>query len=158
MKHDVMFLPPDLVLARFSAATGIPVAELSGPATTRAITWQRHVAMWILRQLTSASLSQIGAILGRDPKSVENGIGRVADRLATDSEAPGMMQQLVRAIVEADQAPAQPPEIAPSVSMVRQMAAAVLTDPFIANDDAIQAAITLLRSGATSATETLKGL
>lgn len=137
------FLPPDLVLARFALATGIPLSELAGPSTTRDITWQRHTAMWAVRHLSSASLAQIGALLQRDAKSVENGINRVADRLGHEADYRDMMQALLDAITQPE---VVQPAFEVGVSLPRLMAAGVLSDPAISDADAIQAVTTLLRA------------
>lgn len=143
------FLPPEVVLTRFAAETGIPMAELVGPASTRDIMWQRSCAMYALRHLTSATMAQIGAMFERDRKVAEIGVDRVAQRLADEPDYRAMMQRLLAAI--APVAPTEP-VTQPGVSLERLMAAAVLRDPLICAEDAIPAAITLLRPEGGTAT------
>ncbi|WP_395543744.1 helix-turn-helix domain-containing protein [Neotabrizicola sp. sgz301269] len=76
-------LHPELVLGRYCAMTGATRTALAGSDKTREITMLRHEAMWLMRQLTSASQEAIGRHFGdRDMATVHAGIARVADPVA----------------------------------------------------------------------------
>lgn len=135
------FLPADLVLSRFVAKTGTPMADLIGRDQTRDISRRRQEAMWCLRQLTSASLVQIGGMLGgRDAGTVDNGVGRVAKYAEAEPHYARMLADLRDAISNA------PPDAkAEHLGLLRAMAAGILADHRLSNADACEAVLKLLR-------------
>ena len=61
-------------ISRIMAATakvyGISVAQMEGaPRGNEAVVHARHVAMWVARQLTTATWAEIGRRFGRSPSS-----------------------------------------------------------------------------------------
>lgn len=82
-----MMLPPTTVLDRFAVLAEVPIAELTGPAQTRGITRLRHEAAYLIRLMTTASLAQIGKMLGgRDQTTIDTAIDRVTARLAESQD------------------------------------------------------------------------
>lgn len=80
-------LPPATVLDRFAVLADVPIAELTGPAQTRGITRLRHEAAYLIRIMTTASLAQIGRILGgRDQTTIDTAIDKVTGRLAESQD------------------------------------------------------------------------
>jgi chromosomal replication initiator protein len=64
---------------------GVSVAALLGKSREHQVAWARQVAMYVLRETTSASLFQIGARLGgRDHTTIMHGCARVSQALASD--------------------------------------------------------------------------
>jgi len=64
---------------------GVTVEELLGKRRTKAITLARHVAMFVARVLTDASLPQIGLALGgRDHTTVMHACNKMAEATKTD--------------------------------------------------------------------------
>lgn len=62
---------------------GLTVEDLTGPARYRHIAWPRQEAMWLMRQHTPMSTTNIGRRLGgRDHKTVVEGINRYKARMA----------------------------------------------------------------------------
>ena len=137
-----VFLPPDLVLQRFCAATGTALDTLRGPAVTRDITRLRHEAMWLLRNLTTASLDQVGALFGRTGATANEGIDKVACRIETDPDYRSRMVALMGAGND------QPPSLMPPGPDVhRLIAASILGDLRLSDTEAMRAALTILASG-----------
>lgn len=156
-----VFLPLEVVLARFALSTGTPVAELSGPAVTRDITRLRHECMWLLRNLTTANLEQIGATFGRSGATANEGIDRIARRLEVDADYRAHMIGLQAVVSGVSIEPRVPCSLAVTVEehpdLHRLMAVRVLSDTRLSDDDAKQAALTILTSGMAPVPETPKG-
>jgi chromosomal replication initiator protein len=85
------FLPssPELTAERIVAAVAqhfkIDEESLRGRNRSRKVAFPRHVAMYLIREETSASLPRIGELLGgRDHTTVMYGCEKIADCLETD--------------------------------------------------------------------------
>ncbi len=64
---------------------GVSVDDLTGPRRTQKLTQARQIAMYLARELTLASLPQIGeAFGGRSHSTVLHSCNKVADELASD--------------------------------------------------------------------------
>ena len=62
------------------------LADLEGPSRKRGLVRPRHMAMALSKELTSASLGEIGAAFGgRDHSTVRNAVQKVAGYLESDS-------------------------------------------------------------------------
>ena len=134
-----VFLPPDLVIARFEEFTGATVAELRGRAQTREISRMRQECMWLLRQTTTATLAQIGGMLGgRNAMTVDEGIDRVSLRAAQDHHYRERLNDLL------DVARQGSPGTTASTLCA---AIGVLTDRRLSDGDARRAALRLLQGG-----------
>lgn len=140
-------LHPELVLGRYCAMTGAIRAALSGSDKTREVTMLRHEAMWLMRQLTSASQESIGRHFGdRDVATVHAGIARVADRIGNDPDYRKRMRDLVEDIGRGDDG-AEPlafptKGIEPSLAVIA--ARGVLQDRSLSDEVARAAALQLL--------------
>lgn len=67
------------ILARVATYYGVSMEELLGPRRNRAVAMARQVAMYLVRDLTSLSLPQIGRALGdRDHTTVMYGVEKIA--------------------------------------------------------------------------------
>ena len=65
----------------------LALEDLTGRRRTKEIALARHVAMYLVRELTEASLSQIGEAFGqRDHTTVLHGCKRIAENLDRDEE------------------------------------------------------------------------
>ncbi|MGO8950723.1 MAG: chromosomal replication initiator protein DnaA [Ktedonobacterales bacterium] len=79
---------PEDVIAAVARYFGLAVAALEGASRERAVAWARQVAMYLLREETSASLFRIGQQLGgRDHTTVLHGCHRVGQALVRDDLA-----------------------------------------------------------------------
>ena len=146
-----IFLPADIVLERFLARTGTPIADLVGRDQTRDISRRRQECMWLLRQLTTATMGQIGAMLGgRSAPTVDEGVDRVSMRAAND---PDYRNALVVLRSEIGM-----PVAAPSarLDLCRAMVVGILSDRSLSDDDACTAASQLLSAATYTPERTSK--
>lgn len=73
---------------------------LHGTAQTREITQLRHELMWLLRDLTYFSFTEVGRwIGGRDMATVHAAVAKVADRIVADKAYRTHLQALRKAIL-----------------------------------------------------------
>jgi chromosomal replication initiator protein len=81
----------DTICSRFSISRD----QLAGRSRTRDITYPRHLAMYLLRELGSCSLTQIGHILGgRDHSTVLSGYARIKQERAALPQTQADLDQL----------------------------------------------------------------
>ncbi len=82
---------------------GITVAELTSASRAARIAWPRHVALHLARELTSASLQEIGrAFGGRNHATVLHACKRVTKALASDQGTQDEIAELGRELRAAD--------------------------------------------------------
>lgn len=75
----------EIIDRRVSEFYGITVADLHSSSRFRKHAWPRFVAMYLIRQHTKRSLTEIGRwFAGRDHTTVINGVNRIAEALETD--------------------------------------------------------------------------
>lgn len=78
-------LAPEEVLAAVARHHEVELASLRGSSRERHLAWVRQVAMYVLRELTTASHQQVGALLGgRDHTTVMHGCQRVEETMRKD--------------------------------------------------------------------------
>ncbi len=71
-------LTPERILEATARSFGVNVSDLKGPRRYRHVLIPRQAAMWLVRQLTPASLPHIGMIFGgRDHSTVLNALKRI---------------------------------------------------------------------------------
>ncbi len=75
--------------------------DMRGKKRTKAIAFPRQIAMYIAREITEYSTTEVGlAFGGRDHTTVMHACQRVESRMKTDSSLEPVIQQLIRAIKE----------------------------------------------------------
>jgi chromosomal replication initiator protein len=80
---------------RICEAFGLSMEELVSSSRAAAVTWPRHVAMYLARELTDQTLPAIGrAFGGRNHTTVLHACKRTAERIATDREAFDVVHRL----------------------------------------------------------------
>ncbi|CAA9574030.1 MAG: Chromosomal replication initiator protein DnaA [uncultured Thermomicrobiales bacterium] len=86
-------LNPAAILELVAGHYGVTVAAIQGKSRKQDIMVPRQVAMYLIRNETTASLVEIGGILGgRDHTTIMHGIGKIEKDLASDS---GLRSQLM---------------------------------------------------------------
>lgn len=81
----------DAVCSRFSVSR----EQLAGRSRARDVTYPRHLAMYLLRELGSCSLTQIGQLLGgRDHSTVLSGYNRIKLERASLPQTQAALNQL----------------------------------------------------------------
>jgi len=72
-----------------------PVSDLTGPKRSKDIAWPRQVAVYLSRELTDHSLSDIGNFFGgRDHSTILYGYNKVSDMVAEDEKVLWEMNEL----------------------------------------------------------------
>ena len=75
--------------------------DMRGKKRTKAIAFPRQIAMYIVREITEYSTTEVGlAFGGRDHTTVMHACQRVESRMKTDSNLEPTIQQLIRSIKE----------------------------------------------------------
>jgi len=85
----------DKVIDTVAWVYGITRAELLSRDRSRRVAWPRHVAAYLCRTLTSASLPEIGEVLGgRNHTSVLRAVRSVADRVSGDAAFASRLREI----------------------------------------------------------------
>lgn len=91
----------DLIQKAVSEYFGVSQIELKGKKRSKAIAFPRQVAMYIVRDITEYSTTEVGLEFGgRDHTTVMHACQRVEDRIKTDSSLQPTIQYLNRMIRE----------------------------------------------------------
>jgi chromosomal replication initiator protein len=77
----------DAVQATVADTFGVTVDELRSDTRAARVSWPRQLAMYLSRELTDASLPQIGRAFARNHATVVHSCKRVAERIGEDPEA-----------------------------------------------------------------------
>jgi len=74
---------------------GVEPEQLTGPRRNKMVVFPRQIAMYLMRELTSASLSEIGAAFGgRDHTTVLHSLGKIEQLLDTDPQVASLCAEL----------------------------------------------------------------
>lgn len=135
-------LEPEAVIGAMMMRTGFGrEALLSREGSYHEIVWARHELTWLLREYVRLSLARIGHVMGgRDAKTVQHSLRRVAQRAAAD---PGYRQHVwaLAAFVAAHGGAQQP---AGNRDVVLLMLRAVLSSDLLSDAEARAAATAIL--------------
>ncbi len=86
---------PDRILKAVCQHFEVTAADLSSPRRPQALSFARHTAMYLLRERTELSLSEIGALLGgRDHTTILHGIRKIDDGATGDSRVRDHLTRL----------------------------------------------------------------
>ena len=92
----------DQILAAVAETTGISVTEITGDKRSRTIVESRHLAMYLARELTDASLPKIGERIGnRDHTTVLHAVDKIAKLMREDREMYNRVQRLTNRVKSA---------------------------------------------------------
>ena len=85
----------DMILSAVAESTGISITEMTGDKRSRSVVQGRHIAMYLARELTDASLPKIGdRIGGRDHTTVLHAVEKVTKLLREDRDMYNRVQRL----------------------------------------------------------------
>ncbi|HID57110.1 TPA: chromosomal replication initiator protein DnaA [Candidatus Poribacteria bacterium] len=74
----------------------ISVSDLKSEKRNKSIAWPRHIAMYLCRQLTNASLEDIGGSFGgRDHSTVLHAINKIEEKIQVDRDLSQTVNQLM---------------------------------------------------------------
>ena len=92
----------DLILSCVAEATGLSVTEIIGDKRSRPVVEGRHLAMYLARELTDASLPKIGdRIGGRDHTTVLHAVDKIAKLMREDRDMYNRVQRLTTKVKSA---------------------------------------------------------
>jgi chromosomal replication initiator protein len=92
----------DLILSSVADFTGISVTEIIGDKRTRPVVEGRHLAMYLARELTDASLPKIGErIGGRDHTTVLHAVEKITKLMQEDRSMYNRVQRLTTKVKSA---------------------------------------------------------
>jgi chromosomal replication initiator protein len=85
----------DLILSAVAESTGVSITEITGDKRSRSVVEGRHLAMYLARELTDASLPKIGDhIGGRDHTTVLHAVEKITRLLREDRDMYNRVQRL----------------------------------------------------------------
>jgi chromosomal replication initiator protein len=86
---------PDRILKAVCTRFEVTVADLCSPRRPQALSFARQCGMYLLRERTELSLSEIGALLGgRDHTTILHGIRKIEETVAVDSRVRDHLTRL----------------------------------------------------------------
>jgi chromosomal replication initiator protein len=89
----------DLVQRVVAEAHNLSVADLKGKKRTQAITLPRQIAMFLIRELTEYSTTEVGMEFGgRDHTTVMHAVQKIEDKMRTEPSFEIKIQNLVRTV------------------------------------------------------------
>jgi chromosomal replication initiator protein len=92
----------DLILSAVAETTGISVTEITGDKRSRPVVESRHLAMYLARELTDASLPKIGERIGsRDHTTVLHAVEKIAKLMREDRDMYNRVQRLTTRVKSA---------------------------------------------------------
>jgi chromosomal replication initiator protein len=92
----------DLILSAVAEFTGISVTEITGDKRSRPVVESRHLAMYLARELTDASLPKIGdRIGGRDHTTVLHAVDKITKLMREDRDMYNRVQRLTTKVKSA---------------------------------------------------------
>jgi chromosomal replication initiator protein len=91
-------VPPDIILTETARYFGLRREDLGSKSRSRPLTTARHIAMYLLRELTQLSLIKIGELFDRDHTTVMHGIQKV-ERLMQDRDTTYRQVQALTKVI-----------------------------------------------------------
>ena len=88
------------ILSTVSRAYGVPEDQMKSKKRTDTVANARHVAIYIIKQLTELTLKEIGAIFGRDYSTVISSIDKVEKSIKTVNNYEAEVNRLLKEIKE----------------------------------------------------------
>jgi len=91
----------DVIIRVVAEDYGLTPNDLKGKKRTHNITFARHIAMYVGREMTDYSTTELGQDFGgRDHTTVMHSIGKIRDKLLTDPSLETKIDSLKRAVNE----------------------------------------------------------
>ena len=86
------------ILASVSKAYGVPTDQMKSKKRTDTVANARHVAIYLIKQLTELTLKEIGAIFGRDYSTVISSLDKVDKNIKTVNNYEAEVNRLIKEI------------------------------------------------------------
>ena len=91
-------ISPDQVLEYVSDRFGVEVEDIVGSGRSAQVSKARHIAMYLIRELTELSFPNIGAYFGKDHTSVIYAWNKIRNSTAKDPGLKRSVDKMVRDI------------------------------------------------------------
>jgi chromosomal replication initiator protein len=91
-------IPPSLIMDETAAYFGLELADLVSKSRSRPMTTARHVAMYLLRELTGLSLIKIGELFERDHTTALHGIKKIESLMPARGSVYRQVQELTKKV------------------------------------------------------------
>jgi chromosomal replication initiator protein len=92
-------IPPDLILHQSARYFSLRREDLVSKSRSRPLTTARHVAMYLLRELSALSLIKIGELFDRDHTTALHGIKKIETLMASRGSTYRQVQELTKTIL-----------------------------------------------------------
>jgi len=91
-------VPPQTIMSETAAYFGLGREDLVSKSRSRPLTTARHIAMYLLRELTDLSLIKIGELFDRDHTTVMHGINKIVKLMPDRDTTYRQVQELTKTI------------------------------------------------------------
>jgi len=91
-------IPPEVILNETASYFGLERGDLVSKSRSRPLTTARHIAMYLLRELTGLSLIKIGELFERDHSTALHGIKRIENLMPNRDAVYRQVQELTKRI------------------------------------------------------------
>jgi chromosomal replication initiator protein len=91
-------VPPETILSATAKYFGLRREDLVSKSRSRPLTMARHIAMYLLRELTGLSLIKIGEMFDRDHSTALHGIKRIENLMPNRDTVYRQVQELTKRI------------------------------------------------------------
>jgi chromosomal replication initiator protein len=91
-------VPPETILNETASYFGLERGDLVSKSRSRPLTTARHIAMYLLRELTGLSLIKIGELFDRDHSTALHGIKRIENLMPNRDAVYRQVQELTKRI------------------------------------------------------------
>lgn len=89
-------MKPHVIVDRVSSYLGISAKEIRGTRGNPQVIFARHVAMYLMSQLTDKSLAAIGRLFKRDHSSVIHAVNRIRTLCETDEKTKAAIDTITK--------------------------------------------------------------
>ena len=94
--HDVRRITPELIIRTVAQQYGVSEEDMTSKRRSREVALPRQIAMYLTRELTPLSTTNIGAAFGgRDHTTVMHGCEKIADTVKSDSAFRRRVEELM---------------------------------------------------------------
>jgi chromosomal replication initiator protein len=88
----------DKIISTVSKYYGVPVEDIKSKKKTDAVANARHIAIYIIRNLTDKSYKEIGAIFSRDHSTILAACDKVATNIKTMIKTDSDIKKIIKEI------------------------------------------------------------
>ena len=89
---------PPLIVNEVAVMFGVPATKLLGTNRSKEYVTPRHIAMYLVRILTTMSLPEIGKVFNRDHSTVLTAINKIEGQIKTDPAISRQIKDLIKNI------------------------------------------------------------